>query len=999
MKSTFFTLCILWVFTVCASAQTQKPERPTPFQPHKSEDRIYYPPVPFPKQNLNPDPSVINEQGVISKEGISTKLLLDTTLIFPESRIIKANPGAARSISFPLDDISSRAFSAMMVAQDITDFPARTAVRLDIPGIGQCSGILIDAKHVLTAGHCVYDIEDDEWATSMEVSPAYDEAPNDFFGTSDIGAKISWSGWVENGNFEHDLAVVELIRPLGSLTGWCGYGYNNNNTYFTSNTFHNYSYPGELPYNGETMYYRNGDFDSPQQFVLYHDNYSWGGQSGSGAPDGDQIAYSALSHTTLDETETGHTRITSTKFTDIEGFIDDNTPDETDFVAMRADASHDEIAPGEWLDYMYFYLYNNSSQSFTGNVNVDYYLSTDDYIGAGGDILLTTLSTWLDDFQGKDAQWMYNDFQTQIPPDVTPGQYYIGMHVTNSDFYSLNNYTDYQDAFPITIECGIPPVPELNESGLITKCHIDVLHLEPINICDDCEVHWSTGDVGPSLSVGSAGVYYAYFVNSCGNISGVSLNVVVEVIPDPETPVILASGPTIFCDEDYVELFVDNVCPGCTVYWDTGETEESILVFESGIYTAYMENVCSFSSYADPIEVVVEFSPPPTVIVVSGPTALCSGESVTLTSGFVCDECDVSWSNGQNGTAITVSAAGTYTAVVTHECGNSVISNSITVTQLSGPADPLINADGSTQLCAGQTVNLTATNVCIGCAVTWSNGQTGAMIAVTAAGTYTAIVTNDCGNSQPSNAITVTLENLPAAPTISTSSGTLLCQGQSLTLLASDLCAGCTVQWSNGLLGDSIVINTSGTYTAVMSNHCGQGQISNAIQVTDAPPFIPMVQINNTCQMAAPNGSDYQWLLNGQEVLNATTQFWTAAIDGYYSVRMKGSEGCDGTSSPLFVNACITAVVDPNPLQRIRVYPNPAKDHITLEWTSPQSLTDVRLIFYTMQGIPVDQIWKAEHLAGGSLIDISLPALPSGMYLYALVSDEIRVPGYLVVVK
>ncbi|MBK8833125.1 MAG: trypsin-like serine protease [Saprospiraceae bacterium] len=266
MKTNFITLSIIWIFTICASAQTQKPERHTPFQP-QTEEKRYLPPVPFPKPNMNPDPSIFNEQALISKGGITTELLLDTSLILPESIIVKGNPGNARPVTFPFDDISSRAFSSMMVAQDITEYPLSTAVRLYISwpsGGGQCSGILIDAKHVLTAGHCVYDIDNDEWATSMEVSPAYDDGPNEFFGTSDIGAKISWSGWVENDNFEHDLAVVELTRPVGSLAGWCGFGYNNSNAYFTGNTFHNYSYPGESPYDGETMYYRNGNYDAPQ---------------------------------------------------------------------------------------------------------------------------------------------------------------------------------------------------------------------------------------------------------------------------------------------------------------------------------------------------------------------------------------------------------------------------------------------------------------------------------------------------------------------------------------------------------------------------------------------------------------------------------------------------------------------------------------------------------------------------------------------------------------
>jgi V8-like Glu-specific endopeptidase len=106
------------------------------------------------------------------------------------------------------------------------DYPWRTVVSLDIDwgnGTGGgCTGAIIDAFHVLTAGHCVFDFGGtNDWAASIEVFPGRDGSYlpyNRAFATY----LRSYTGWTQSGDTRHDWAVITLDRNVGNFTGWMG---------------------------------------------------------------------------------------------------------------------------------------------------------------------------------------------------------------------------------------------------------------------------------------------------------------------------------------------------------------------------------------------------------------------------------------------------------------------------------------------------------------------------------------------------------------------------------------------------------------------------------------------------------------------------------------------------------------------------------------------------------------------------------------------------------
>jgi hypothetical protein len=391
-------------------------------------------------------------------------------------------------------------------------------------------------------------------------------------------------------------------------------------------------------------------------------------------------------------------------------------------------------------------------------------------------------------------------------------------------------------------------------------------------------------------------------------------------------------------------------------------------------------------------------APSTPVIAAAGSTALCPGESLILNAENICPDCQISWSTSETGSEITVSTAGVFTATSSNLCGVSQTSNAIETTLGALPDVPSITPIGPWILCPGDSVVLSAQNVCPDCQINWSTGQTGPSITVTNFAIITASVSNTCGVSGASNMVEVFQETLQPAPIIS-ASNTLLCAGDSIRLeVLSDVCFGCPIHWSNGATGWQIFVTEPGVYTAAVNNlgFCGDGPSSIPVTITANPPFLPEVQVSNLCELVAPAGSDYQWYLEGVLVPGATGQFWSAAVAGNYVVTMQDAAGCPGTSSAVFAEACVSGTHSVGALRTARVYPNPARDRVFLE-LQLQEATHLRFDLFAADGRSVGTLFQQELLPGKQLQEIALPELPAGIYHYRLASAQGSLNGNLVI--
>jgi hypothetical protein len=156
--------------------------------------------------------------------------------------------------------------------------------------------------------------------------------------------------------------------------------------------------------------------------------------------------------------------------------------------------------------------------------------------------------------------------------------------------------------------------------------------------------------------------------------------------------------------------------------------------------------------------------------------------------------------------------------------------------------NPLISPTGTQTFCMGDSVTLR-----VGprpfARYAWYDGSlatplnwTADTLTVKQSGTYRAIVVDATGCIDTSNIITVAVTPRPNPVQISPAGPVALCQGESVTL-TTGAPNGSAVRWSNGRTGESIVVTTAGSYSAIVvdpATGCSS-VVSNTVRVRVNP--------------------------------------------------------------------------------------------------------------------------------------------------------------------
>jgi PKD repeat protein len=219
----------------------------------------------------------------------------------------------------------------------------------------------------------------------------------------------------------------------------------------------------------------------------------------------------------------------------------------------------------------------------------------------------------------------------------------------------------------------------------------------------------ATGGTGstsaPTPSTASAGVfnYYVAQANAEGT-EGPRTQITVTVNALPATPSVTPNGPTSFCTGGSVDLTATSA--NAYAWTNNPGTTQTITVSTSGSYAVTITDANGCQATSAPINVNVSNAPTPT-IQASGATAICSGDTVTLTSSAADSYL---WSNGLTTQSIQVTTAGTYNVTTTNAnaCDGVGQSSDIVVT-------------------VGVTPTATVSSVTVnGIIVTFTNGSTNA---------------------------------------------------------------------------------------------------------------------------------------------------------------------------------------------------------------------------------------------------------------------------------
>jgi gliding motility-associated-like protein len=275
---------------------------------------------------------------------------------------------------------------------------------------------------------------------------------------------------------------------------------------------------------------------------------------------------------------------------------------------------------------------------------------------------------------------------------------------------------------------------------------------------------------------------------------------------------------------------------------------------------------------------------------------------------------------------------------------------------------PSPNILGPATICANTPSVVYQTNAFSGNSYSWT-GTAGSSLTIVAGQNTNSITVNINGSGTDTlvvvensstppgcsrfDTLIITVNPRPTRPTFAPN--LQFCTGSNLVLDAGPGFA--SYQWLNstggqlgGQVGQTLVVNAPSTYFVEVRNAQGCADTSLAIVVVEnALPTIPILPNVNLCQGdsvlldAGPNGTVYEWLLNGNPV--GSNQTFIARIGGAYSVIKRNATGCADTSAPF--NVTVNPLPTPNitgPLQvNVNtsgvVYSTPATGNL-FNWTA-----------------------------------------------------------------
>lgn len=362
---------------------------------------------------------------------------------------------------------------------------------------------------------------------------------------------------------------------------------------------------------------------------------------------------------------------------------------------------------------------------------------------------------------------------------------------------------------------------------------------------------WSNGSFLNSIIVTPA-------INTTYSVSGQSINgcsnstAAVVTLTVYSKPVISIAGNTAICAGETLNL----VASGADTYtWNTS-AQGSVQNFSPGTSTVYSasgtNSLGCVSSNAATHSVLVNALP--ILSVTASSTQVCAGESATLeASGAM----SYTWTNFSNTNSIVITpvTTGNYTLSGTDANGCEGLA---VVTTVSVNALPIVGITGTTSVCEGDVLVLTATGAV---AYSWSGIGTSATVAVSpvASTVYTVVGTSAEGCNQIATH-TVAVNALPVL-TVTGSSG--ICTGQSATLIVT---GANTYSWSTGAQSNSIVTspgsNTTYTVTGIDALGCTNTatqlvSVAASLSVTITGPSV--ICEGELVNLNASGASNYVW--------------------------------------------------------------------------------------------------------------------------------------------
>ncbi len=327
----------------------------------------------------------------------------------------------------------------------------------------------------------------------------------------------------------------------------------------------------------------------------------------------------------------------------------------------------------------------------------------------------------------------------------------------------------------------------------VVLCNDDqVVSLDANNNSNDETYLWQDGSTASTFTTQDPGTYFVEvtFGNDC------EIRDSVIVLP-PEAFQVQLTPDTVLCDGENLLLDATFPAKGVAYSWQDGSMKPTFRVKEAGEFSV----VASLSGCTASDTVAVNYNSPPQVELGENQT-LCYATTLSLEASSP-DAESFLWQDSLTTTAaFTVDQPGVYWVdAFIGRCANR---DSVTVDYLEAIA-PDLGAD--TLLCEGEQYLLEFPKE--GASFAWSDGSTGATLAVSEAGGYWVDVTLEGCTERDS--VFIDYKPLPA---FDLGADETLCVGEDITLNgdASNDDGTITRLWSDGSTGNALLVDTSGLY-------------------------------------------------------------------------------------------------------------------------------------------------------------------------------------------
>jgi hypothetical protein len=512
-----------------------------------------------------------------------------------------------------------------------------------------------------------------------------------------------------------------------------------------------------------------------------------------------------------------------------------------------------------------------------------------------------------------------------------------------------------------------PSVPSITDKGPYTLCQGDSWVLTASSVGPN---KWSTGDTSRSIKVKSTGNYIVSIKDNSGCVVP-SDTTKIKVLA-ANIPTISANRSTTMCTGDSVILTSSNAK---SYLWNNNVNTASLKVKNAGTYSVSTIDNQGCLGTSNTVDVIVNLNPIAT-ITPGGITTFCEGGSVMLSANSASTYL---WSNGATTQNISVSNSSINTVNITDSKGCSAKSLPINVIVNSLPQFPTISIVGPGKFCLGDSIRLSSS---IAANYLWNNGATNQEIVIKENGDYNVKITDINGCQNNSATFNANFKLIPKAE-ITPNGSTTICEGESVILTAT---LAKSYLWSTNETTQSITVDAKCNVNVMIEDNDGCLAISIPTTISVNPiPFKPIVTLKDKT-LTSNSTEGNQWYLDGNKIIGAVSQSYTASTSGQYTVSVSNANNCQSISDPVGVdfNTQIMKITNKG---SYLILPNPNNGAFTIK---NNQIINGEIEIYNSIGILV---FKSE-LKNQT---INLADISKGLYTIKIIGDHFHASDKIII--